>query len=217
MAALSIYVRLPGGDTCEVTVPAGGTVADAAEQVAAVMQCGPEDAKPALTFQGETLRPEALLADTGISSQAMLDVAVRPRFEVGHRIEAVDVKTPGLICVATIADVSADHQRVKIHFDGWTNVYDYWDAADSDNIAPIHTCFRIGMSLQPPRGYQQWKGSTSGWDDYLAHEGATAAPRDCFARRDQFFASALRGWRQENFIKVESKMLPPPPGAAPAR
>lgn len=40
------------------------------------------------------------------------------------KLEAVDKKNPGLVCVASVADVAAD--RLLVHFDNWDDSYDYW-------------------------------------------------------------------------------------------
>lgn len=47
----------------------------------------------------------------------------------GRKLEARDLKYPTLICCATIIDINVNDvqkPRVKIHFDGWENTYDYW-------------------------------------------------------------------------------------------
>lgn len=45
-------------------------------------------------------------------------------FQVGMKLEAVDKKNPGLVCVASVADVIDDH--FLVHFDNWDDTYDYW-------------------------------------------------------------------------------------------
>lgn len=40
------------------------------------------------------------------------------------KLEAVDRKNPGLVCVASVADVI--HDRFRVHFDDWDDSYDYW-------------------------------------------------------------------------------------------
>lgn len=46
------------------------------------------------------------------------------RFRVGMKLEAVDRKNPGLVCVASVTDVIDDH--FLVHFDNWDDTYDYW-------------------------------------------------------------------------------------------
>lgn len=38
----------------------------------------------------------------------------------------------------------------QIHFDGWTEDYDYWMDADSPDIHPAGWCAKTGHPLQPP-------------------------------------------------------------------
>lgn len=45
-------------------------------------------------------------------------------FDVGDKIEAVDIKNNMLVCVASIADTYGD--QLLVHFDGWEDCYDYW-------------------------------------------------------------------------------------------
>lgn len=40
------------------------------------------------------------------------------------KLEAVDKKNPGLVCVASVTDVMDD--RFLVHFDNWDDTYDYW-------------------------------------------------------------------------------------------
>lgn len=40
------------------------------------------------------------------------------------KLEAVDRKNPGLVCVASVADVIDD--CFLVHFDNWDDTYDYW-------------------------------------------------------------------------------------------
>ena len=69
-------------------------------------------------------------------------------FECGMKVEVVDKRNPILIRVATIA--ALDKHRVKIHFDGWAEIYDYWLDDDSPDIHPPGWCHRTGHSLQAP-------------------------------------------------------------------
>lgn len=42
----------------------------------------------------------------------------------GMKLEAVDIRNPSLIRVATM--VARTGHTIKIHFDGWSDKYDYW-------------------------------------------------------------------------------------------
>uniref|UniRef100_A0A8C2I4Q0 L3MBTL histone methyl-lysine binding protein 1b n=1 Tax=Cyprinus carpio TaxID=7962 RepID=A0A8C2I4Q0_CYPCA len=69
-------------------------------------------------------------------------------FQVGMKLEAVDKRNAMLIRVSTISDVE-DH-RIKIHFDGWSEEYDYWLDADSPDLHPVGWCQKTGHPLQHP-------------------------------------------------------------------
>lgn len=71
-------------------------------------------------------------------------------FQPQQKLEAVDKRSPGLIRVATVEDVET--HRVKIHYDGWSNVYDEWVDSDHPDIHPVGWCEATGHPLKvPPR------------------------------------------------------------------
>jgi hypothetical protein len=43
--------------------------------------------------------------------------------------------------------------RLRLHFDGYGDSYDFWENADSKNIFPAGWCQRNGQRLTPPKGY----------------------------------------------------------------
>ncbi|WAR23653.1 LMBL3-like protein [Mya arenaria] len=85
-------------------------------------------------------------------SQAVPARAFKPRpaiaFEPGMKVEVVDKRNPLLVRVATIAEV--ENNMVKIHFDGWLDVYDYWLEEDSPDIHPPGWCAKTNHPLMPP-------------------------------------------------------------------
>ncbi|KFV46961.1 Lethal(3)malignant brain tumor-like 1, partial [Gavia stellata] len=93
---------------------------------------------------------EKYLKETGASAVPAWAFKVRPPhgFLVNMKLEAVDRRTPSFIRVATVEDVE-DH-RIKIHFDGWSHIYDFWIDADHPDIHPIGWCSKTGHPLQPP-------------------------------------------------------------------
>lgn len=76
-------------------------------------------------------------------------------FRIGDKLEALDILTRTLpkqiICVATVADVIGN--RIRIHYDGWTNDYDCWMNVTSPNIHPVGWCEGNYRSLAKPSGY----------------------------------------------------------------
>ena len=77
-----------------------------------------------------------------------MDVKVDNQFRVGMKLEAR--LNPSLICVATITDIM--NNELLIHFDGWTNKYDYWCRPDTPDIHPIGWCRENRTKLQAPKG-----------------------------------------------------------------
>ncbi|XP_074844875.1 lethal(3)malignant brain tumor-like protein 3 isoform X3 [Carettochelys insculpta] len=69
-------------------------------------------------------------------------------FQKNMKLEVVDKRNPVFIRVATVVDI--DDHRIKVHFDGWDSIYDYWTDADSPDIHPAGWCAKTGHPLQPP-------------------------------------------------------------------
>ena len=79
-------------------------------------------------------------------------------FKVGMKLEAKDRKNPSLICVATIIDINSEDELL-IHFDGWTDKYDYWCEPDTPDIHPRGWCKKNIKSLQPPKSENHYEDS----------------------------------------------------------
>uniref|UniRef100_A0A673M281 Lethal(3)malignant brain tumor-like protein 4 n=1 Tax=Sinocyclocheilus rhinocerous TaxID=307959 RepID=A0A673M281_9TELE len=112
---------------------------------AELMLTTPADYKPPKVFTWEKY-----LEETGAQAAPARAFKQRPPhgFQVGMKLEAVDKRNAMLIRVATISDVE-DH-RIKIHFDGWSEEYDYWLDADSPDLHPVGWCQKTGHPLQHP-------------------------------------------------------------------
>ena len=80
-----------------------------------------------------------------------LDVFPKPNhsFKKDYKLECIDPKHPSYICVCTIVKVKG--ARLRLHFDGWSESYDFWTNVDSPFIYPMHWCERNGQVLHPPR------------------------------------------------------------------
>ena len=66
------------------------------------------------------------------------------------KLEAIDPKHPSYICVCTVVRVKGT--RLRLHFDGWSESYDFWASADSPFLFPVGWCEKNGQRLNPPRG-----------------------------------------------------------------
>ncbi|XP_062841333.1 lethal(3)malignant brain tumor-like protein 3 [Trichomycterus rosablanca] len=114
-----------------------------------------EEAELTLTTPAEYKHPkkfswEKYLEETGTQAAPARAFKQRPPhgFHMGMKLEAVDKRNPMLIRVTTISGTE-DH-RVKIHFDGWSDEYNYWLDADSQDLHPIGWCQKTGHPLQNP-------------------------------------------------------------------
>ena len=67
------------------------------------------------------------------------------------RLEAKDCLNPSMICVATIMAIKPNG-KLLIHFDGWSEGYDYWCYPDSTDIHPAMWCNKHNKKVQPPKG-----------------------------------------------------------------
>ena len=84
-------------------------------------------------------------------------------FLVGQKLEAIDPMHPSLYCVVTVAEVRG--LRLRLHFDGYSECYDFWTYANSDMIFPAQWCSENKKSLNPPKGM------------YLLYTSLTSLPR----------------------------------------
>ncbi|XP_017273245.1 lethal(3)malignant brain tumor-like protein 1 isoform X1 [Kryptolebias marmoratus] len=92
------------------------------------------------------------LEETGSKAVAAEAFKVRPAhsFQPRMKLEAVDKRSPGLIRVATVEEV--DTHRIKVHYDGWSHVYDEWMDSDHPDIHPAGWCEATSHPLKvPPR------------------------------------------------------------------
>ncbi|XP_042233179.1 lethal(3)malignant brain tumor-like protein 3 [Homarus americanus] len=100
----------------------------------------------------------------------------RNLFKPGMKLEAIDPNHQSLFCVMTVAEIIG--YRLRVHFDGYSDQYDYWINADSPNIFPAGWCEKNGRQLEPPLGVIGFS-----WKAYLEHCKAQTAPRQAFFNR----------------------------------
>ncbi|KAH1009033.1 hypothetical protein HUJ04_001462 [Dendroctonus ponderosae] len=102
----------------------------------------------------------------------------RNSFKPGLKLEGVDPQHPSYFCVMTVVEVSG--YRIRLHFDGYPNTYDFWTYADSMDIFPIGWCEKYGHVLHPPPGYTE---ETFNWVQYLKFTRSAAVPKHLFVNR----------------------------------
>ncbi|XP_053563058.1 lethal(3)malignant brain tumor-like protein 3 isoform X2 [Bombina bombina] len=96
-------------------------------------------------------------------------------FKVGMKMEGIDPEHPSLYCVLTVVEVQG--YRIRLHFDGYPDCYDFWVNADSLDIHPVGWCEKTGHKLMPPKGYRNGEFN---WSLYLKHCKAQTAPKTLF-------------------------------------
>ena len=74
--------------------------------------------------------------------------------------------------------------RIRLHFDGYAENFDFWVNADSMDIFPVGWAEKNGHKLQPPKGYVQ---SNFNWNAYLKICKAIAAPKTLFSNKNVSF------------------------------
>lgn len=99
-------------------------------------------------------------------------------FRVGMKLEGIDPQHPSYYCVMTVAEVQG--YRIRLHFDGYSDSYDFWTNADSMDIFPMGWCEKFNHNLHPPPGLTL---NDFNWTLYLKNCKATAAPRHLFTNR----------------------------------
>ena len=72
------------------------------------------------------------------------------RFTKLLKLEAVDPLNQSCICVVTVAEVVGP--RLRLHFDGYSDSYDFWENCNSENLFPVGWCSKNNQRLVPPKG-----------------------------------------------------------------
>ncbi|KAJ8682856.1 hypothetical protein QAD02_018648 [Eretmocerus hayati] len=111
----------------------------------------------------------------------------RNNFKVGMKLEGIDPNHPAHYCVLTVAEVVG--YRIRLHFDGYPENYDFWVNADSMDIFPVGWAEKSGHKLDPPKGYVQ---NNFSWNAYLKSCRATAAPKTLFTNKMSMVPTGFR-------------------------
>ncbi|XP_032565653.1 lethal(3)malignant brain tumor-like protein 4 isoform X3 [Chiroxiphia lanceolata] len=99
----------------------------------------------------------------------------RNGFKVGMKLEGLDPEHPSRFCVLTVAEIQG--YRMRLHFDGYPECYDFWANADSSDIHPVGWCEKTSHKLLPPKGFKEGEFN---WTSYLKNCKAQAAPKSLF-------------------------------------
>ncbi|XP_011304993.1 lethal(3)malignant brain tumor-like protein 3 isoform X2 [Fopius arisanus] len=103
-------------------------------------------------------------------------------FKVGMKLEGIDPEHPSRYCILTVFEVVG--YRIRLHFDGYPENFDFWVNADSMDIFPVGWAEKNGHKLDPPKGYVPTNFS---WNAYLKTCKATPAPKTAFSSKSAVF------------------------------
>ncbi|CAL9705772.1 unnamed protein product [Knipowitschia caucasica] len=99
----------------------------------------------------------------------------RNSFRVGMKLEGLDPSHPSLFCVLTVAEIQG--YRVRLHFDGYPECYDFWANADSWDLKPAGWCEKNGHKLLLPKGCKEGEFN---WSTYVKNCRGQLAPKHLF-------------------------------------
>lgn len=123
--------------------------------------------------------------------------------EIGQKLEAIDPINNNMFCVCTVVEKCA--MRLKLHFDGYSPIYDFWVNADSNAIFPPGFCDKTGRILEPPG--RMTSRTPFGWKDYLKRTNSSPAHRACFPHLDNTVKVIQQEIRSETNTKIIFKSL----------
>lgn len=109
-------------------------------------------------------------------NEAQTYPTIKNNFKVGMKLEGVDPQHPSKFCVLTVAEVAGF--RIRLHFDGYRDIFDFWVNSDSPFIFPVGWCLKTGRRLEPPGDRLDEEFS---WSNYLTQTRAVAAPKSFFS------------------------------------
>ncbi|XP_072895429.1 lethal(3)malignant brain tumor-like protein 4 isoform X1 [Hemitrygon akajei] len=117
----------------------------------------------------------ALAAPPKLFNEFQLVPQNKNGFKVGMKLEGIDPRHPSTFCVLSVAEVCG--VRLRLHFDGYSECFDFWINSDSPDIHPVGWCEKTGHKLYPPKGYKEEEFN---WASYLKICKAQAAPKNLF-------------------------------------
>ncbi|XP_067840658.1 lethal(3)malignant brain tumor-like protein 3 isoform X2 [Heptranchias perlo] len=122
---------------------------------------------------------KAVVAPTKLFKECQSFPQSKNGFKIGMKLEGVDPEHPSMYCVLTVAEVCG--YRIRLHFDKYSDCYDFWVNADSSDIHPVGWCEKTGHKLNPPKGYKE---DAFNWPSYLKMCKAQAVPKSLFENQN---------------------------------
>jgi hypothetical protein len=120
---------------------------------------------------------------------------IKNNFKVGMKLEGIDPQHPSKFCVLTVAEVCGF--RIRLHFDGYKELFDFWVNADHNFLFPAGYCERTQRKLEPPKlePYLSTPNEEFNWNNYLQQTRAVAAPKHLFPSSNSQQSVTPNGFR----------------------
>ncbi|XP_058503671.1 lethal(3)malignant brain tumor-like protein 4 isoform X3 [Solea solea] len=136
---------------------------------------GPSSKKRAWSWPAYLEEERAIAAPVKLFKEHQSFPQSRNGFKVGMKLEGLDPSHPSLFCVLTVAEIQG--YRVRLHFDGYPECYDFWANADSWDLKPAGWCEKNGHKLLLPKGC---KDGEFNWNMYVKNCRGQLAPKHFF-------------------------------------
>ncbi|NWQ73864.1 LMBL3 protein, partial [Columbina picui] len=148
-------------------------------EITVLKQTVPSKGRQAWCWASYLEEEKAIAAPTKLFKEYQSFPYNKNGFKVGMKLEGVDPEHQSIYCVLMVAEVCG--YRIRLHFDGYPDCYDFWVNADSSDIHPVGWCEKTGHKLHPPKGYKEEEFS---WPSYLKACKAQAAPKSLFENQN---------------------------------
>uniref|UniRef100_G3P3I1 L3MBTL histone methyl-lysine binding protein 1b n=1 Tax=Gasterosteus aculeatus aculeatus TaxID=481459 RepID=G3P3I1_GASAC len=136
---------------------------------------GPANKKRAWSWPSYLEEEKAIAAPAKLFKEHQSLPQSRNSFKVGMKLEGLDPSHPSLFCVLSVAEIQG--YRVRLHFDGYPECYDFWANADSWDMKPAGWCEKNGHKLLLPKGC---KDGEFNWSMYVKNCRGQLAPKHLF-------------------------------------
>ncbi|KAG7242021.1 hypothetical protein INR49_024066 [Caranx melampygus] len=141
----------------------------------AKLVAAPPNKKRAWSWPAYLEEEKAIAAPVKLFKEHQSFPQSRNSFKVGMKLEGLDPSHPSLFCVLTVAEIQG--YRIRLHFDGYPECYDFWANADSWDIKPAGWCEKNGHKLLLPKGC---KDGEFNWSMYVKNCRGQLAPKHLF-------------------------------------
>lgn len=119
------------------------------------------------------------------------------KFSVGDLLESVDPLHQSLVCAVSVVEIKGF--RMRLHFEGYATLHDFWVNSDDKLLFPCGFCESTGRKLHPPKNHDP---ATFHWSSYASATGKTLSGKEKF--RDDISKCYERNTKFEIGDKLEA-------------